>query len=123
MMECGICLEKIKLDDTSKICQKCEKAVHINCWNQWEKSSGRCIYCNNQIIEKEDMIVSADYGMEFSTMDYLEDLEDYNSSSDEDFVCDGERIHIYPLRSIMRAREERVSSLRRNTLMRRRSLE
>lgn len=82
--KCGICLEPINIRKKIFICPECQKGIHLQCWEEWLKSCGRCIYCGHQVIEKPTNIVSPDYGMYFSYADIL-DMDNYTSSDDSDY--------------------------------------
>lgn len=97
---CGICLNKINLKKKIQICNFCNKAVHMNCWNQWIEKKGTCIYCNYQIIKNHDnRIFNSDEDQEFM----LERILEYDSSSyseeEEDEEWIPEEFHSYNLRT------------------------
>lgn len=81
---CGVCLDQIDLRKPVFICKSCCKGVHLSCWQKWTQKCGRCIYCNEQIIDKKTDIVPPDYGMSF-TLDDVYDSSEYDSSDDSDY--------------------------------------
>ena len=64
MVECCICLEKIKFNQKIVACS-CVNKVHLKCFREWlnsqETPTSRCIYCGvngNLYIDKLDLSYS-----------------------------------------------------------------